>query len=54
MFELPYEVKLAPWGAAMIKVLDADNRASSEYCDDVRRGRRKPGLLIYPLNVEFA
>jgi predicted N-acetyltransferase YhbS len=51
---LPYESHLKTWEAAMIKILDIDCEAVQVYCEQVRAGERRPGLLIYPPSIEFA
>jgi hypothetical protein len=53
-FDLPFEPKMSTWQAAMIKILDEDNPAIREYCQQVSSRRRKPGLVIWPPCFEFA
>ena len=53
-FDIPYEVHLKTWEAAMIKILDVECQVVREYIDQVSEGVRRPGLLIYPPSVEFA
>jgi len=52
--EIPYDGHLKTWEAAMIKILDEECREVREYCDQVKLGKRSPGLLIYPPSVEYA
>ncbi len=51
---IPYESVIEAWDAAMIKILDPENAAITAYCDDVKQGKRQPGLLIYPPAIEIA
>lgn len=51
---LPYEVDINPWDAAMIKILDPENTTITGYCQEVRDGKRRQGLLIYPPTIEVA
>jgi hypothetical protein len=37
----------------MIKILDEDNAAIEEYCEQVLAGRRKPGLVLWPPSFEL-
>ena len=52
--DLPYDDHLKTWEAAMIKILDMECQGVVEYCKQVSEGVRRPGLLIYPPNIEFA
>ena len=45
---VPHTPKMEIWDAAMIKILAPENTAITAYCDDMRQGKRQPGLLIYP------
>jgi predicted N-acetyltransferase YhbS len=51
---MPYEVELDTWDAAMVKILDPENAAIANYCEEVRQKTRQPGLVIYPPTIEFA
>lgn len=51
---VPYESHVESWDAAMIKILDEKNAAIAAYCDDIKHGKRQPGLLIYPPAIEIA
>jgi putative acetyltransferase len=48
---LPFESEMKTWNAAMIKVLNPENRVVLRYCDEVYAGTRAPGLVVWP--VEF-
>jgi putative acetyltransferase len=52
--DVAYEVVMRAWDAAMIKVLDQGSRAIVEYCEQVGRGERSPGLVIYPPAYDVA
>jgi predicted N-acetyltransferase YhbS len=52
-FGLPFKPKLQTSKAAMIKILDEDNAAIEEYCEQVLAGRRKPGLVLWPPSFEL-
>jgi len=47
-----YEAKIEKWEAAMIKILDSENKVITAYCDEVQAGKRQPGLIIYPPFLE--
>ena len=49
---VPYESKLEAWKAGMIKILDPENKTITTYCDEIRAGKRQPGLIIYPPFLE--
>ena len=51
---VPYASFVEKWDAAMIKILDEKNAALAAYCDEVKHGKRQPGLLIYPPAIEIA
>lgn len=51
---MPYETELDLWDAAMIKILDPENVLITQYCENVQKGTRQPGLVIYPPMMEVA
>ncbi len=51
MIGIPYESETNVWEAAMIKILNRENRKVVQYCREVSAKARQPGMLIWP--VEF-
>jgi hypothetical protein len=51
---LSYDVDINPLDAAMIKILDPKNTTITRYCQEVRDGKRRQGLLVYPPTIEVA
>jgi hypothetical protein len=51
MIHLPFQSEMNTWDAAMIKILDFNNKPIVKYCDDIASGLRTPGIMIWP--VEF-
>ncbi len=48
---LPFRADIRPWAAGMVCPLNPDNLAIRQYCEEVERGTRGIGLVIWP--VEF-
>jgi putative acetyltransferase len=48
---LPVRADVRPWAAGMVCPLNPANHAIQQYCDEVARGMRSIGLVIWP--VEF-
>lgn len=51
MIPYPYQSEIRPWDAAMIHILDPGCIPIVKYCEEISRGARSPGLLLWP--VEF-